>query len=231
MPSLSPSSTRPLCRRQAAAEKKKREEEEEALRNLNPTERIHTAEGWADALDRAGITLVAWLDPQADAVQHKAYLRVLKAAHRRIHKTTKVRFVWVDGAQQPALADHFGAAGNMPAVVFVNPKKGWWKFMIGAFAEDRIWRFAREQLLKGAGKPLNPEGLPAFVEEVAPCCPRGGGGALEGGEVTPPPCPDGRCQAHWLLTDSNRSQPLWQPPPTAYLTAFAAASEAGRPGV
>ena len=68
---------------------------------------------------------------------------------------------------------------------------------------------------------------------------RGGGDrdALERGEVPPPPppaqpmpshCPpDGKCPASMtFVTDSNRPQPLWQPPPTACLTASGAASEA-----
>ena len=66
---------------------------------------------------------------------------------------------------------------------------------------------------------------------------RGGGGrhALEGGS---PPPPSGRPAYAWPLpprpqapapmafvTDNNRAQPLWKPPPTAYLTAPGAAAE------
>ena len=152
---------------QEVAEHKQRLDAEQERRRLNPTERIHTAEAWGEVLAQGGITLVAWLDPQADLVQHKEYLRVLQKPYRRLHEDgAEMRFVWVDGAQQAALAQHFGAAGNMPAVVVMNPQKGWWRFMTGAFNEEHILRHARRQLRKGGGKPLNPEDLPAFAEEV-----------------------------------------------------------------
>ena len=56
-------------------------------------------------------------------------------------------------------------------------------------------------------------------------------------EVPPPPlsrapslCPDTVCLTasasfNGIVADSNRPQPLWQPPPTACLTASGAASE------
>eukprot|EP00668_Euglena_longa_P003896 GGOE01004571.1.p1 GENE.GGOE01004571.1~~GGOE01004571.1.p1 ORF type:complete len:589 (+),score=203.44 GGOE01004571.1:63-1829(+) len=150
-------------------EERKAKEEEEArlasLRDLNPTLRLHTAALWEQqVLEKGGITLVAWLDPNAE--RHKEYLRTLKKVWRRVQSGgTKFHFVWVDGEQQRALAEHFGAAGNLPVVTFLHAKNGWWKQMIGAFEEDKIWRYARDQLLRGGGKELMVASLPPFVEE------------------------------------------------------------------
>ena len=50
---------------------------------------------------------------------------------------------------------------------------------------------------------------------------------LQAAQPMPSHCPpDGKCQREWhFVTDSNRPQPVRQPPPTACLTAFGAASE------
>ena len=51
---------------------------------------------------------------------------------------------------------------------------------------------------------------------------------LQGAQPTPSHCPpNGRCPASLaFVTGSNRPQPRWQHPPTAYVTASGAASEA-----
>ena len=67
------------------------------------------------------------------------------------------------------------------------------------------------------------------------CIGRGGVTAhpppLQGAQPMPSHClPDAECQSQWhFVTDSNRPQALWQPPPTACLTASGAVSEVPSP--
>ena len=58
---------------------------------------------------------------------------------------------------------------------------------------------------RGGGSPPPPPGRPAYAQPLSP------------GRQVP--------ASMAFVTDSNRSQPLWQPPPTACLTASGAASE------
>ena len=89
--------------------------------------------------------------------------------------------------------------------------------------------------LGGGGSARSPPPPPLDKHIPAPHPPRD---ALERGEVTPPPLqgaqpmpshrlPGAQCQPQWhnYVTDSNRPQPLGQPPPTACLPASGAASE------
>jgi len=172
-----------MKRKQKEDELKKLEEESFRFRPpVNPTARIHTPDLWRDqVIDKGGITLVAWLDPAAP--RHLEYLKALKKVWARVRKGgTKVHFTWVDGTQQVALATHFGTtATDMPAVTFLHPKKGWWKFMIGAFEEEKIWRYIQRELLKGGARPLDMETIPPFAEEANP------DGLQELSEETPPP--------------------------------------------
>ena len=57
---------------------------------------------------------------------------------------------------------------------------------------------------KGAGTPPHPPGHPAYAQPLSTA--------------------DGKRHLAFI-TDSNRPQPLWHPPPTADLTASGAASE------
>ena len=82
-------------------------------------------------------------------------------------------------------------------------------------------------------KILGPRRPPPPPPYLIFSCPRGpstGGGMGQGcirkGEGTPPPSSaPSLCPATVPLTDNNRPQPLWKPPPTACLTASGAASD------
>ena len=80
------------------------------------------------------------------------------------------------------------------------------------------------QPLPASGRP--PQ-VPGGLSKAAPP------DASEGGEVPPPPLQGAQPRpSHSSMasaTDSNRPQPLWQPPPTACLTASGAASEVPSP--
>ena len=68
--------------------------------------------------------------------------------------------------------------------------------------EGGIWHKA---LVEGGGVPPPPSGRPAYAQPLSPWR---------------------RVPASMaFVTDSNRPQPLWQPPPTACLTTAGAASE------
>ena len=86
---------------------------------------------------------------------------------------------------------------------------------------------------RGQGCGLMGSGLARGSGEVGGLEPPPPRAALEGGKVPPPPprapsvCPGRQVPGLMaFVTDSNRPQPLWQPPPTACLTASGAASEA-----
>ena len=81
--------------------------------------------------------------------------------------------------------------------------------------------------------PLSHGGVPgpAFMAQPQGCIGRGGAAPppppLRGAQPMPSHCPP-QCQVPGsmvFVTDSNRPQPLWQPPPTACPTAAGATSE------
>eukprot|EP01012_Entosiphon_sulcatum_P068821 TRINITY_DN99260_c0_g1_i1.p1 TRINITY_DN99260_c0_g1~~TRINITY_DN99260_c0_g1_i1.p1 ORF type:complete len:560 (+),score=131.33 TRINITY_DN99260_c0_g1_i1:21-1700(+) len=129
-------------------------------------QRVHTAQGFTELFNRNGITFIAFLDPQAE--NHKSYLQTLYAVlHRTQRKGTRFHIVWVDGNQQHLIGEAFGISqGELPAGVFINPKKDWYRQLIGAFTEQGIWKFSQGPLLQGTGKALGK--LPEFAEESNP---------------------------------------------------------------
>ena len=99
----------------------------------------------------------------------------------------------------------------------------------------RVPRVSDHKACRTVDSPLTTPS--ASVREIPPCLLEGGGG------LPPPPPFQGARPAPSLrpttvplmasagfVTDSNRLQPLWQPPPTACLTASGGASECGARG-